>query len=70
MISVLIDNTDGGSVDRITTRWNHEHNGENNKNLCTAEQLENIINLPFYETIKAYTKEELHDRGIVTFDDV
>jgi len=37
MISVLIDNTDGGSADRITTRWNHEHNGENNKALCTAE---------------------------------
>jgi len=37
MISVLIDNTDGGSVSRVTTRWNHEHNGENNRNLCTAE---------------------------------
>jgi len=37
MISVLIDNVDGGSVDRITTRWNHDHNGENNKKLSTAE---------------------------------
>jgi len=70
MISVLIDNLEGGSVERITTRWNHDHNGENNNNLCTAEQLENIINLPFYKTFLPYTKDELRSLGCILFDDV
>jgi len=70
MISVLVDNIDGGSVDRITTRWNHEYNGENNSMLCTAEQLEDIINLPFYKTFPPYTREEMHEKGIILFDEV
>ena len=68
MISVLIDID--GSLDRLTTRWNHEYNGENNPELCTPEQLERVINLPFYKTFKPYTRDELHAMGVILFDEV
>ena len=37
MISVLVDAE--GEPNYITTRWNHENDGENNENLRTAKQL-------------------------------
>ena len=67
MVSVLID-TDGEPT-IITTRWNHEHDGENNKRLHTAEQVQEILGLHFYKTFKPYTKEELKELGIVSFDE-
>ena len=67
MVSVLID-TDGEPT-IITTRWNHEHDGENNELLHTAEQVQNVLGIPFYETFKPYTREELKAMGIVSFDE-
>ena len=68
MIAVNIDYE--GNLTRVTTRWNHNHNGENNPNLETPEQLENVLGVPFYKTFKPYTRDELHQMGIIMFDEV
>ena len=41
MVSVLIDID--GEPTIITTRWNHEHDGENNENFHTVEQFEKVM---------------------------
>ena len=66
MIAVNIDMD--GNLTRVTTRYNHDHNGENNPQLETPEQLENVLNVPFYQTFKPYTRQELLDMGVVPFD--
>jgi hypothetical protein len=66
MIAVNIDMD--GNLTRVTTRYNHDYNGENNPALETAEQLEDVLNVPFYKTFKPYTREELMERGVVLFD--
>ena len=68
MIAVNIDMN--GDLTRTTTRYNHDFNGENNPELETTEQLEKVLNVPFYQTFKPYTREELHAMGIILFDDV
>lgn len=65
MIAVNVD-TDG-NLTRVTTRYNHKYNGENNPQLETTEQLENVLNVPFYQTFKPYTNDELLSMGIVPF---
>ena len=67
MVSVLVDID--GEPTIITTRWNHEHDGENNERLHTAEQVQEILGVNFYKTFKPYTKEELKELGIVSFDE-
>lgn len=67
MIAVNVDSE--GNLTRVTTRYNHDYNGENNPNLETTEQLENVLHVPFYQTFKPYTKEELRSMGIMTFSD-
>ena len=67
MVSVLVDMD--GEPTIITTRWNHEHDGENNERLHTAEQVQEILGVNFYKTFKPYTKEELKELGIVSFDE-
>ena len=68
MIAVNVDTN--GDLTRITTRYNHEFEGENNSGLCTVEQLENVLDVNFYQVFKPYTREELHSMGIVLFDEV
>ena len=68
MISVLVDME--GEPTLVTTRYNHEFNGENNPDLHTAEQVQNITGINFYKELKPYTSEELHSMGIVLFDEV
>ena len=70
MISVLVDAD--GNPDNITTRWNHEHDGEftGDRVWNMAKQLQNILNRKFYDTFKPYTKEELKAMGIIRFDEV
>ena len=68
MISVLVD-IEGEPAD-ITTRYNHEFNGEDNPDLCTAEQVQNITGINFYGELKPYTREELHSMGIIPFEEV
>ena len=66
MVAVNIDMN--GNLTRVTTRYNHDFNGENNPALETAAQLEYVLNVPFYKAFKPYTKEELVERGVVSFD--
>ena len=68
MISVLVDME--GEPAYVTTRYNHEFNGENNPDLCTAEQVQNITGINFYKELKPYTREELHSMGIIPFEEV
>ena len=68
MISVLVDME--GEPAHITTRYNHEFNGEDNPDLHTAEQVQNITGINFYKELKPYTRKELHSMGITPFDEV
>ena len=66
MIAVSV--TMEGEVNTITCRWNHDNDG--NDNIMTIEQLEDIIGRNFYQTFKPYTRDELHAKGVVLFDEV
>ena len=68
MISVLVDCN--GDLERVTTRYNHDYNGENNPGLESPEQLEKVLNVPFYQTFKPYTEEELEERGISAKEEI
>ena len=68
MISVLVDME--GEPAHVTTRYNHEFNGEDNPDLHTAEQVQNITGINFYKELKPYTREELHSMGIIPFEEV
>lgn len=57
MISVLVGVD--GYPDLITTRWNHNYGGENNKDLWAASQLQNITGINYKETFKPRNSEEL-----------
>ena len=63
MISVLVDCE--GDLDRVTTRWNHDFGGENHPGLSTTEQLEDLLNVNFYNTFVPYTKDELLKKGVI-----
>ena len=68
MISVLVDME--GEPAHVTTRYNHEYNGEDNPDLHTAEQVQNITGINLYGELKPYTREELHSMGIISFEEV
>ena len=68
MIAVELDTN--GDLLRITMRYNHDFGGENNDGLCSVEQLEDILDENFYKVFLPYTREELHERGIILFDEV
>ena len=65
MISVLVDPE--GEPNVVTTRWNHENDGENNENLHTAEQVQEVTSIDFYATFKPYSLEQLTAMGITPF---
>ena len=66
MIAVSI--TMEGEVNTITCRWNHDNGG--NDSIMTIEQLEDVIGRNFYQTFRPYTRDELHAKGVVLFDEV
>ena len=68
MISVLVDCH--GDLERVTTRYNHDYNGENNPGLESPEQLEKVLNVPFYQTFKPYTEEELEKKGLSAKEEI
>lgn len=59
MISVLVDMN--GNPVHITTRWNHEHGGEDNEGLRTPAQVQEVVKVNFYKTFKPFTEEELEE---------
>ena len=69
MISILVDME--GNIDYITTRWNHDHDGEyHNPDTETVQAFQNVIGMNLYDVCKPYTREELHAMGITLFDEV
>lgn len=66
MIAVSV--TMEGEVNTITCRWNHDNGG--NDSIMSIEQLEDVIGRNFYQTFKPYTREELHAKGFILFDEV
>jgi len=69
MISVLVDME--GNIDYITTRWNHDHDGEfHNPDTETIQVFQNIIGMDLYSVCKPYSREELKAMGITPFDEV
>lgn len=57
MIAVLVGQD--GFPDLITTRYNHNNGGENNKNLWKASQLQNILGVNYFSVFKPRNQEEL-----------
>lgn len=57
LISVLV--SPDGLPDKITTRWNHDYNGEDNDNLENAIQLQNILKVNYLKVFKPRPVEEL-----------
>ena len=66
MIAVSVDME--GAVNTITCRWNHDMGG--NDSVMTVEELETLLGRNFYQTFKPYTREELHAKGVILFDEV
>lgn len=66
MIAVSI--TMDGELNTCTCRWNHDNDG--NDNIMDKNQLEELLGVNFYEVFKPYTREELHAKGIILFDEV
>lgn len=58
MIMVLVGVD--GYPDLITTRWNHNNGGENNKDLWKASQLQSVLNVDYFSVFSPRTIEELH----------
>jgi len=69
MVSVLVDME--GNIAIITTRWNHDHDGEMSP--PSQEQIEMVMNLMgvnLYRECPPYTRDELKAMGITPFEDV
>ena len=56
MISICVDYN--GMPLYVTTRYNHEFDGENNENLCSPRQVSEVINMNFFEVFKPSKKGE------------
>jgi len=66
MIAVSV-NFDG-SVNTVTCRWNHDNGG--NDSIMNIDELEDLLGRNFYQTFKPYSREELHAKGVILFDEV
>lgn len=66
MIAVSI--TMDGELNTCTCRWNHDNGG--NDNIMDKNQIEELLGVNFYEEFKPYTREELHAKGKILFDEV
>ena len=66
MIAVCV--TMEGEVKSITCRWNHDNGGSDH--VMDDEQLSELLGVNFYSVFKPYTREELHAKGVILFDEV
>ena len=66
MIAVSI--TMEGEPNSITCRWNHDNGGSDS--VMDDEQLSELLGVNFYRVFKPYTREELHAKGVILFDEV
>ena len=56
MVSVLI--RPNGEIKHVTTRWNHDHGGEDNPDLNTFEEIEGVLGIP-ENAFLTHTRPEL-----------
>ena len=66
MIAVSI--TIEGEPNSIICRWNHDNGGSDS--VMDDEQLSDLLGVNFYNVFKPYTREELHAKGFILFDEV
>ena len=66
MIAVSV--TMEGEPNSITCRWNHDNGGSDS--VMDDEQLSDLLGVNFYSVFKPYTREELHEKGFILFDEV
>ena len=66
MIAVSV--TMEGEPNSITCRWNHDNGGSDN--VMDDEQLSDLLGVNFYNVFKPYTRDELHEKGFILFDEV
>ena len=66
MIAVSI--TMEGEPNSITCRWNHDNGGSDS--VMNDEQLSELLGVNFYSVFKPYTRDELHAKGVILFDEV
>ena len=66
MIAVSV--TKEGEPNSITCRWNHDNGGSDS--VMDDEQLSELLGVNFYSVFKPYTREELHAKGVIFFDEV
>ena len=66
MIAVSI--TMEGEPNSITCRWNHDNGGSDS--VMDDEQLSDLLGVNVYSVFKPYTREELHAKGVILFDEV
>ena len=66
MIAVCV--TMEGEVNSITCRWNHKNGGSGH--VMDDEQLSELLGVNFYNVFKPYTRDELHAKGVILFDEV
>ena len=57
-----------GEPNSITCRWNHNNGGSDS--VMDDEQLSELLGVNFYNVFKPYTREELHAKGVILFDEV
>ena len=62
LICVLVG--EDGWPENITTRWNHDFGGENNKGLCNARQLQKLLGVRYFDYFKPRSEEELNSINI------
>lgn len=56
-----------GNLATSTPRWNHANGGGDHT--YTVDELEGILQMPFYDTFKPYSDEERRARGIMSFEE-
>ena len=66
MIAVSV--TMEGEPNSITCRWNHDNGGSDS--VMDDEQLSDLLGVNFYNVFKPYTRDELHEKGFILFDEV
>ena len=66
MIAVSI--TMEGEPNSITCRWNHDNGGSDS--VMDDEQLSDLLGVNFYSVFKPYTRDELHAKCVILFDEV
>ena len=66
MIAVSV--TMEGEPNSITCRWNHDNGGSDS--VMNDEQLSELLGVNFYSVFKPYTRDELHAKGVILFDEV